>query len=58
MIIITKRKFNKILEHLESDSADSSKATDYEDFCWRCGNSNAVNYIRYKLGLKKLFGGK
>lgn len=53
MIIITKRKLNKILEHLESDSCDESKSDGVNDFYWRCGNANAVNYIRYKLGLKK-----
>jgi len=53
MIIITKRKLNKILEHLESDDCDETKSKGWDDYNWRCGNANAVNYIRYKLGLKK-----
>lgn len=52
MIIITKRKLNKILTELERDSCDQTKAYSQNDFYWRCGNANAVNYIRYKLGME------
>lgn len=58
-MIITKKKINAILTDLERDSADQSKASgetaeeSIRDFYWRCGNANAVNYIRYKLGIKR-----
>lgn len=58
-MIITKKKINAILTDLERDSADQSKASGetaeerISDFYWRCGNANAVNYIRYKLGIKR-----
>lgn len=52
-MIITKRKLNNILECLENDSCDQSKVNGVNDFYWRCGNANAVNYIRHKLGIKR-----
>lgn len=54
-MIITKRKLERILKDLEDDSADQSKAAGsspeeiLKDFYWRCGNANAVNYIKHKL---------
>ena len=53
MIFITKKRLNDILKELESDSADETKAENGDDFYWRCGNANAVNYIRYKLGMEE-----
>lgn len=56
-MIITKKKLNAILTEIERDSADQSKASGETeekrkcDFYWRCGNANAVNYIRYRLGM-------
>lgn len=56
-MLISKKKIVKIIKELEADSADQSKAsgdtTDMrmKDFYWRCGNANAVNYIKYKLKL-------
>ena len=52
MIFITTKKLNEILKKLESNSADQTKAKNVYDFYWRCGNANAVNYIRYKLGME------
>ena len=52
MIFITKKRLNDILKKLEIDSADQTKAKNVDDFYWRCGNANAVNYIRYKLGME------
>lgn len=52
MFFITKRKLMKILAMLEADSTRSEKTLDYHDFCWKCGNANAVNFIKSKLGLK------
>lgn len=52
MIFITKKRLDNILKHLESDSADITKAEDGDDYYWRCGNANAVNYIRYKLRME------
>ena len=58
-MIITKKKINAILTDLERDSADESKARGetgeerIRDFYWRCGNANAVNFIRYKLGIER-----
>lgn len=51
MIFITKKRLNDILKELESDSADQTIAEDRDDYFWRMGNANAVNYIRYKLGM-------
>ena len=54
MLIITRRKLERIFKELE-DSTDQSKAAGsspeeiLKDFYWRCGNANAVNYIKYKL---------
>lgn len=33
------------------ESEDTSKATSTEDFMYRCGVSNAMNYICSKLGI-------
>ena len=56
-MFIRRKKLIEILNYLEKDSADQSKATGdtpesrTKDFYWRCGNANAVNYIKAKLGL-------
>lgn len=52
-MFIAKRKLNKILEHLENDSANTTKYNDEKDFYWKCGNANAVNYIRHCLNMEK-----
>lgn len=51
-MFIAKRKLIEILEELENDSCCQDKAYDVKDFYWRCGNANAVNYIRSKLSIK------
>jgi hypothetical protein len=49
--LITKKKLLGILGNL-SDSQDEGKAIDVNDFYWRCGNANAINYICSRLGLE------
>lgn len=39
---------NNIFNDLK-DSCDSGNANSINDFNWRCGNANAINYIRYIL---------
>lgn len=51
-MIITKKKLKAILTKLEQDSCDQAKAYDKNDFYWRCGNANAVNYIKSQLNIK------
>jgi hypothetical protein len=49
--LITKKKLIAILKDL-SWSQDERKATSVNDFYWRCGNANAINYICSRLGLE------
>lgn len=48
--LISKRKIIGIIESL-NDSQDTGLATEKNDFYWRSGNANAINYICYKLGI-------
>lgn len=49
-MIITKKRLAKILvETYENNDADCSKGIN--DFYYRCGNANALNFIAYKFGI-------
>lgn len=47
---VSKRKIAKVIRDLQW-SQDSRNASDLNDFHWRCGNGNAINYICHKLGI-------
>ena len=48
--LITKKKLLKILKELDKNN-DTAKANGVDDFYFRCGVANAVNYICYKFKL-------
>lgn len=57
MIFIRKKKLMAVLKVLEDCACDQSKACGnteedrMNNFYWRCGNANAVDFIKYKLKL-------
>ena len=46
--LITKKKLLKILKELDKNN-DTAKANGVDDFYFRCGVPNAVNYICHKF---------
>ena len=48
--LITKKKLLKILKELDKNN-DTAKANGVDDFYFRCGVANAVNYICHKFKL-------
>ena len=54
---ISKKKLAKELKYLTGNnpcnkSTGESGEDRIRDFYWRCGNANAVNYLRHKFGVK------
>ena len=46
--LISKKKLLKIIEELDKNN-DTAKASGVNDFYFRCGVANAVNYICHKF---------
>ena len=49
-MIITKKRLTKILVEIYENN-DTCAPAGEQDFYFRCGNANALNYIAYKFGI-------